>query len=307
MSFKASTNLRGAGRTCLFCHNLSLTMKSRGANFAKLSPTPKQRQQSRRFLTDSSVLSLKTRRCSSQIFCSSSLPALSDTPAVKAVEKGELSAFPPQPGVYAVYSPENELQYIGLSRRVSSSIKGHMQDMPDLVGSVKICQIDSVDKNSLMGAWKQWVQEAITTTGKVPPGNAPGVKDWTQGGSRSLKSDLRLTPGKGQNDLTCSMEELIAQVVKSYKIVAFVKGSRTDPECGFSFRVLSILNSHKVDYEVVNVLDEVHNPGLREAVKAFSMWPTIPQLYVNGEFVGGADIVAELEEKGELGDVLKGA
>jgi len=62
-----------------------------------------------------------------------------------------------------------------------------------------------------------------------------------------------------------------------------------------------------VDYEVVNVLDEVHNPGLREAVKAFSMWPTIPQLYVNGEFVGGADIVAELEEKGELGDVLKGA
>lgn len=69
-------------------------------------------------------------------------------------------------------------------------------------------------------------------------------------------------------------------------------------------QVLSLLNSTKVDYEVVDVFDEVHNPGLRDAIKAFSAWPTIPQLYVDGEFVGGADIVVEMSENGELAELL---
>ena len=61
-------------------------------------------------------------------------------------------------------------------------------------------------------------------------------------------------------------------------MVAFVKGTRTTPQCGFSHKVLSILNELRVDYEVVDVLDDVHNPGLREAIKTFSQWPTIPQV-----------------------------
>lgn len=146
---------------------------------------------------------------------------------------------------------------------------------------------------------------SVGAMGMVPPGNAPGVKDWTQGGTRTIKADLRLTPGTGTSQLTCSMEELIGKVVKSHRIVAFIKGTRTDPACGFSFKVitghfaftsrmetdasrpvwraqvLSLLNSCKVDYEVVNVLDEVHNPGLREAIKSFSIWPTIPQVLLH--------------------------
>ena len=65
------------------------------------------------------------------------------------------------------------------------------------------------------------------------------------------------------------------------QVVAFVKGTRTEPQCGFSHRVLSMLNELRTDYEVVNVLDELHNPGLREAIKTFSQWPTIPQVLIN--------------------------
>lgn len=70
-------------------------------------------------------------------------------------------------------------------------------------------------------------------------------------------------------------------------MVAFIKGTRAEPQCGFSFRVVNILNEVAAgEYEVVNVLDEVYNPGLREAIKSFSQWPTIPQVYVDGDFVG---------------------
>ena len=60
-------------------------------------------------------------------------------------------------------------------------------------------------------------------------------------------------------------------------MVAFIKGTRTAPQCGFSHRVLTLLNESRLPYEVVNVLDDVHNPGLREEIKQFSQWPTIPQ------------------------------
>lgn len=91
------------------------------------------------------------------------------------------------------------------------------------------------------------------------------------------------------------------------KVVAFVKGTRSQPQCGFSYKMLQILNESRTDYEVVNVLDDFHNPGLREAIKQYSMWPTIPQLYVSGEFVGGSDIVEEMQASGELQKVLSEA
>eukprot|EP00873_Tetraselmis_striata_P016011 jgi/Tetstr1/436275/TSEL_025117.t1 len=245
------------------------------------------------------------------VVCAASTPgmlSINDVEAVPVMENGELTAFPPQAGVYAVYSPEGELQYIGLSRKISASIIGHMQDLPDLVGAVKVCLLSTDDKQVLMASWKAWVQEIISGTGKVPPGNAPGIKDWTQGGTRTVKPEVRLMKaGTAVEDLTCPVEELIDQVVKEHKVVAFIKGTRTEPACGFSFKMLSLLNGAKVEYEVVNVFDEVHNPGLREAIKSFSAWPTIPQLYVDGEFVGGADIIVEMSENGELAEVLGAA
>jgi len=144
---------------------------------------------------------------------------------------------------------------------------------------------------------------AVQETGKVPPGNNKDNDTWTP--KRPQKGEIKLTPGKGIEDLNCTITDLIEQVVKSNKVVAFVKGTRSQPQCGFSYKVLSMLNEVGADYEVLNVLDEQYNPGLREAIKTYSQWPTIPQLYVDSELVGGCDILEEMHNKGELKELLK--
>ena len=134
--------------------------------------------------------------------------------------------------------------------------------------------------------------------GKVPSGNmAENGAKWQMKRVATPKNEIRLTNAKPIN---VSIETLIEQVIKDNKIVAFVKGTRTSPACGFSHKMMTILNEYGADYEVVNVLDDTYNPGLRDAIKNFSQWPTIPQLYIKGEFIGGADIVEQLSSKGEL-------
>jgi monothiol glutaredoxin len=90
---------------------------------------------------------------------------------------------------------------------------------------------------------------------------------------------------------------LIDENVKNNDVFLFMKGSPDFPQCGFSGQVVQILNYLGVDYQSANVLE---NQDLREGIKAYSNWPTIPQLYVKGEFVGGADIVREMFQQGEL-------
>ncbi|CAI7910210.1 unnamed protein product [Closterium sp. NIES-54] len=102
----------------------------------------------------------------------------------------------------------------------------------------------------------------------------------------------------------CGAVKLIEKLVKENRVVAFIKGTRTSPQCGFSHRVLTLLNEARVDYETLNVLDEDHNPGIREGIKEYSQWPTIPQVFVNGEFIGGADILEEMAQSGELKEAL---
>jgi monothiol glutaredoxin len=89
----------------------------------------------------------------------------------------------------------------------------------------------------------------------------------------------------------------IDEKVKSNDVFLFMKGSPDFPQCGFSGQVVQILGYLGVDYGSANVLE---NQDLREGIKAYSNWPTIPQLYVKGEFVGGADIVREMFQQGEL-------
>ncbi len=89
----------------------------------------------------------------------------------------------------------------------------------------------------------------------------------------------------------------IAQTVEEYPVVLFMKGVPEQPQCGFSATVVKILNQVDVDYVAVNVLQ---NDDLRQGIKSISNWPTIPQLYVKGEFVGGCDILREMYETGEL-------
>ena len=93
----------------------------------------------------------------------------------------------------------------------------------------------------------------------------------------------------------------IENEIKSNDVVLFMKGTPTFPQCGFSSQVVQILDYLGVDYKGINVLE---NADIRQGIKAFSNWPTIPQLYVKGEFVGGCDIVREMFQEGELKDYL---
>ena len=163
--------------------------------------------------------------------------------------------------------------------------------------------VDEPDRTALTQAWKSWMEEHIAVTGKVPPGNESGNTTWVRQLPKK-KSDLRLTPGR-HVQLTVPLEELIDRLVKENSVVAFIKGSRSAPLCGFSQRVVGILESEGVDYESIDVLDEEFNHGLRETLKKYSNWPTFPQVFVNGELVGGCDILSSMHEKGELAGLLK--
>ena len=96
--------------------------------------------------------------------------------------------------------------------------------------------------------------------------------------------------------------ERIKQAITDNRVMLFMKGNALFPQCGFSARVVQILSHMGVPFQTANVLEDA---GLREGIKAFSQWPTIPQLYVDGEFVGGCDIVTEMFQSGELETLLK--
>ncbi|NTS65079.1 Grx4 family monothiol glutaredoxin [Sphingomonas sp. HHU CXW] len=95
----------------------------------------------------------------------------------------------------------------------------------------------------------------------------------------------------------------IDAVVKNNPVVLFMKGTPLFPQCGFSSRAIAILERLGVEFESVDVLQD---QGIRQGIKAYSEWPTIPQLYVNGEFVGGSDIMMEMYESGELAELFAG-
>jgi monothiol glutaredoxin len=99
-----------------------------------------------------------------------------------------------------------------------------------------------------------------------------------------------------------SIDQFIDNEIKSNEIVLFMKGTPQFPMCGFSGQVVQILDYLGVPYKGLNVLE---NDELRQAIKSFSNWPTIPQLYVKGEFVGGCDIIREMFQAGELQSLLK--
>ena len=94
----------------------------------------------------------------------------------------------------------------------------------------------------------------------------------------------------------------IDEIVKSKDVVLFMKGTALFPQCGFSSRAVAILDHLGVEFETVDVLQD---PEVRQGIKEYSDWPTIPQLYVKGEFVGGSDIMMEMFEAGELQQMLE--
>lgn len=102
--------------------------------------------------------------------------------------------------------------------------------------------------------------------------------------------------------MTADIHTQIAEQVKADDVVLFMKGTPIFPQCGFSAMVVQVLSHAGVKFSAHNVLED---DGLREGIKSYSSWPTIPQLYVKGEFVGGCDIIRDMYETGELQKLLE--
>lgn len=103
-----------------------------------------------------------------------------------------------------------------------------------------------------------------------------------------------------------AIQEDIDQLVKAHDIVLFMKGSASFPMCGFSGRAIQILKACGVDPKALKTVNVLEDDAIRQGIKDYSQWPTIPQLYVKGEFVGGSDIMMEMYESGELQQVING-
>lgn len=102
--------------------------------------------------------------------------------------------------------------------------------------------------------------------------------------------------------MTPELKERIDKLVKDNKILVFMKGNKLMPQCGFSNNVVQILNTLGVPYETVDVLEDYE---IRQGIKEYSNWPTIPQVYIDGQFIGGSDIMIELYQKGELQQMVE--
>ena len=98
-----------------------------------------------------------------------------------------------------------------------------------------------------------------------------------------------------------SIHTSIAELVGSHPVVLFMKGTPARPQCGFSAATVDILRRHGIAFHAVDVLSD---PAVRQGIKTYSNWPTIPQLYINGTFVGGCDIVREMHQTGELDELV---
>lgn len=99
-----------------------------------------------------------------------------------------------------------------------------------------------------------------------------------------------------------NVQEKIEQQIQNNSVILFMKGNAELPMCGFSARAVNILKSCGAAFATVNVLEDEE---IRQGIKVYSNWPTIPQLYIKGEFIGGSDIIAEMFESGELQEMLK--
>jgi monothiol glutaredoxin len=102
--------------------------------------------------------------------------------------------------------------------------------------------------------------------------------------------------------MTPELKERLDNLVNQNKILVFMKGTKLMPQCGFSNNVVQMLNTLGVPFQTVDVLEDYE---IRQGIKEYSNWPTIPQVYINGQFVGGSDILIEMYQKGELQQIVE--
>lgn len=213
-----------------------------------------------------------------------------------------------RPGVYGVYSSDGTLQFVASTADVGVSMSGHKRviKVPELVHAVRMITVDNIEDAPLDKFAEAWVMSYHEAELPIPPGNTDEMPQWRD---EPISPDVYFS---GVIDAPTEEEKAkleIENILANHKYVLFMKGTSNEPLCGFSKSVLEIMSTH-LDKEAgqfvcVDCLNAERNVGLREGIKSYSSWPTIPQLYVNGDFVGGADIVSEMNQNGELASMFK--
>lgn len=209
-----------------------------------------------------------------------------------------------QPGVYGVYAEDGSLQYVAAVNNVANAVETHVLIIRDSsrVHAVRMMGVSRAEDAPLREIADNWVYSLEKNGLPIPPGNTGGASEWTV---QLPTSDVSFSNDIIAADSDIRVEEEIRQILDKHRVVVFVKGTRAMPRCGFSRAVISILERQVGDdFVCVDCLDTNKNPGLRDGIKRFSNWPTIPQLYIGGEFIGGCDIVQEMQVNGELAVVL---
>eukprot|EP00928_Gymnodinium_smaydae_P075224 TRINITY_DN58224_c0_g1_i1.p1 TRINITY_DN58224_c0_g1~~TRINITY_DN58224_c0_g1_i1.p1 ORF type:complete len:478 (-),score=97.77 TRINITY_DN58224_c0_g1_i1:270-1703(-) len=267
----------------------------------------------------SRVAAATTVRSSAPLATGQTLRSMSDARVYRIEPEQGASELPESSGVYSVFSVDGALQYIGLARQLAKSVEGHMRnfgatDAPHFVSEVRFLEMPGATKEDMRMLWQQWIKDHMNDGGEVPPGNLPkdsaGVElRWRSAAQASAareREPLSLAAGARSGFSMSNAVEAVDNVVKSHPVVLFMKGTPAFPQCGFSMRAVGALRRSGVPFDSVNVLDDVANPNVREAVKSYSQWPTIPQLFVRGELVGGSDIISDLDEAAKLEPLLRG-
>ena len=103
-----------------------------------------------------------------------------------------------------------------------------------------------------------------------------------------------------------AVHQQIDELVKTNEVLLFMKGNASFPQCGFSGRAIQVLKASGLDLKKLKTINVLEEPEIRQGIKEYSNWPTIPQLYIKGEFVGGSDIMMEMFESGELTQLIAG-
>ncbi|CAM9403640.1 unnamed protein product [Ectocarpus fasciculatus] len=193
----------------------------------------------------------------------------------------------------------------GLLRALARSPK-----LSSPLSAAAVRSLSSVQVPALPQLQQQQRREALSKSSRV----------WSVGSQQQMQQRRRFAAASGEDEDGSDddfkpkrkavpegadeVSGLIKKQVESNPVMLYMKGTPAQPQCGFSKQVVSILHSQGVSFSSVNVLDY---PPLREGIKTFSEWPTIPQLYVKGEFVGGCDILTQLHQSGDLETMFKEA
>lgn len=226
----------------------------------------------------------------------------------------DIQLMPPdwqKAGVYGVYSNTGDLNFVASTKNVATALQTHLDNVDDPkinVFSVRMMTVDELTPEvtePLNMFAERWVMALHENGLPVPVGNTEEGAPWR---IAPHIADVSFSNTMAMPDDETRVKAEIELILRDHRVVLFMKGTKTQPMCGFSRSVVDILTKATEDagqtFVCVNCLDGTKNGGLREGIKMYSNWPTIPQLYIDGDFVGGADIVEEMQDNGELAAAL---